>query len=111
MSMELVALGERLSALKLNPNALPTLDIMCDGLIWYDERISNLDDIQMGYLRWIFRYRTSLILGNEDLTLKSKWDDLRRVCPGWIGFNAARCSANDNLASIYHESEDNLLGD
>ena len=98
-------LAEQLRLQRMAPDAEPFLELMSDGFVWSDERLHGLSTEEMGNLRAIFRFRTSLITEQTDSRFEKLWDELRKLCPEWIGFHISRCSPNETLASRYRSSK------
>src|SRR5258707_8470723 len=93
-----------LADLKLDPSAKPFYDIMSGGLIWSDEKLPlGLSAEQLGCLRAVFRFRTSLIEGTPDSRFQTLWNVLKERCPGWIGFAPSRCSPTLELRETLHK--------
>lgn len=93
-----------LAALKIDPVAKVFYDLMTDALIWADERPPfDLTAEQMGCLRAIFRFRTSLITSTPDTRFYNLWDTLKAKCPQWIGFTPSRCSPTAQLIETYQK--------
>lgn len=82
----------------------PRYDIMSDGLFWDDElppRSQRKPARVFQMLRFVFRYRTSLILGVPDKRFEEVWDYASSLFPGWVGFNPSRCQCDVDLAEVY----------
>jgi len=94
----------QLKILKKDSSAVPFFDLMSGGFIWSDEKLRGLPTNEMGCLRAIFRYRTSLIVQEPDTRFQSLWSDLKDKYPEWIGFNPSRCLPNEDLVARYRES-------
>ena len=56
-----------------DPDATPFYDLMSAGLIWTDEKPNGLLPEGHFCLRWLFRYRTSLIEGSADDRCAEAW--------------------------------------
>lgn len=104
-------LYKRLLELEMDVNAVPVLDVLCDAFVWSDERIYEITDDELVFLRRIFKYRTSVLVGEERVDLKPFWNELRNACPGWIGFRFERCFPSESLSSRYRGLGQELLGD
>jgi len=91
---QLRAIAGRLAALRPSPTAAVFYELMSDALVWDDE----IPDLNAGgagefhCLRFIFRYRTTLILDRPDERFRGHWDEAGRLFPAWPGFDAARRS-------------------
>src|SRR5215813_628912 len=93
---QLDSLIPMLLKLKRDPSSEPFYDMMSDALVWEDEMLfAGLSAEQMGCLRTIFRYRTSLIVGSPDQRFQQLWKLLTAKCPQWIGFSPSRCTPSD----------------
>lgn len=90
-----------LRTLEKDNNASPFFDHTSGAFIWSDEKVRGLGANEMGCLRAIFRYRTSLIVHEPDPRFESLWADLKGKYPDRIGFDPARCSPNDDLVKRY----------
>ena len=99
---QLDSLVPLLGRLNLDPEADVMLDMMSGGLVWEDEQLfEGLSVEQMGCLRAIFYFRTSLILGKHDQSIEQLWKKLRLRCPQWIGFAPSRCEPSADLIRLY----------
>jgi len=84
----------------------PTYDLMSDAIYWPDElpEIKHCKPVEAFHaLRWVLRYRTSLILGSPEDKREIAWQFAKSSFPQWIGFTANRCEENEELAEIYEE--------
>jgi hypothetical protein len=98
------SLASRLSTLRADPAAEIFHELMSDALVWSDERVLGLTAEEMGCLRGILRYRTSLIVGIPDTRFEHLWKLLKAECPDWIGFSPARCNPSEELHARYKRS-------
>ena len=101
------ALIPRLQSLKKDEGATPFFDCLSGAFVWSDERIFGLNTNEMGCLRAIFRYRTNLIVREQDLRFELLWNQLKQKCPAWIGFDPVRCSPDAELMAKYLEIRKN----
>jgi hypothetical protein len=88
------AIAGRMRALRPAPEASVFYELMSDALVWSDE-IPDLDTGGAGEfhcLRFVFRYRTTLIIGRPDERFRCHWDEANRLFPEWPGFDARRRS-------------------
>ena len=97
------SLISKLRTLDRDKSAEITYDIMCGALIWSDEKVIDLTAGEMGCLRALFRFRTSIITDEPDERFRELWDKLRAKYPDWIGFDPSRSQANEDLARLYHQ--------
>jgi hypothetical protein len=94
-----------LSKLKFDPMAEVFHELMSDALVWTDEQIQGLTVEQMGCLRALLRYRTSLIVETPDTRFERLWKLLKVKYPKWIGFTSFRCTPSKGLQDIYRSSK------
>jgi hypothetical protein len=90
---------------KANESLEPEYEMMSGAFIWKDEcpDLPELSKDEVGCLRSIWRYRTSLATGIEDNRFSEMWALLKRQSPNWIGFSDSRCTYSDKLARRYLE--------
>src|ERR1017187_6856383 len=91
------SLVSKLRILKRDVSAGIFFDLMIGALVWTDEKITDLTAEEMGCLRAIFRFRTSIIANEPDERFRNLWNRLRAAYPEWIGFDPPRCQADENL--------------
>ena len=72
-------------------------------LMWSDEKLSDLSSEELGCLRGILRFRTSLIIGQPDTRFQNLWKLLEEKCPTWIGLDPSRCAASRELIALYNK--------
>jgi hypothetical protein len=75
-----------------SPEAKMFYELLSDSLIWTDE-IPEVSTEQVGglrSLRFVFRYRTSLMLGKPEERFRPFWDEALSLFPAWPGFDADR---------------------
>ncbi len=98
---QLRAIAERMRALKPAPGASVFYELMSDSLVWSDEipDLASGDVRPFHCLRFVFRYRTTLILGRPDMRYGRFWEEARKLFPEWPGFEAPRQSAD--LRPVY----------
>jgi len=93
-----------LRTLKRDPSAGVFYDVMSGALVWTDEKLfERLSSEQMGCLRGIFHYRTSLLKGAPEGRYEALWNRLKARYPDWIGFSASRCTPSRELLALYAE--------
>jgi hypothetical protein len=92
---QLQAIAVRMRELKPAPGASVFYELMSDALVWSDE-IPDLEsgDVRAFHcLRFVFRYRTTLIIGLPDPQFRLYWEAALKLFPTWPGFEAKRQSA------------------
>jgi hypothetical protein len=100
------SLVRRLCTVTVDPSAEVVYDLMSGALIWSDEKISGLTAEEMGCLRAVLRYRTSLIVGQPDERFRDLWAELNVKYPEWIGFSVDRCQSSEALLKLYSKHKD-----
>jgi hypothetical protein len=98
---QLCAIADRMRELKPAPGASVFYELMSDALVWSDE-IPDLDSGNMREfhcLRFVFRFRTTLLLGAPDERFREFWEVANKLFPQWPGFEERRQSAD--LRPVY----------
>jgi hypothetical protein len=87
-----------------------TYDILSGALLWSDE----LPDFRLlrkvphwSILRFVLRFRMTLILGQPDEELREYWDKARQLFPQWPGFSVDRRSPELHLIARAMEADAN----
>lgn len=83
------------------PFARPHYDAMSDALVWRDELVAALPEDQLGALRYLFRFRMTLVLGAPNEELRPLWRRAQELFPEWVGFSERRASPSAGLVEIY----------
>ncbi len=89
---QLAAIAPRMRDLKPAPQASVFYELMSDALVWSDE-IPDLEtgDVRVYHcLRFVFRYRTTLMLNAPDERFRALWEEARKLFPDWPGFDPRR---------------------
>jgi hypothetical protein len=89
---QLRTIADRMRQLKPVPGATVFYELMSDALVWSDE-IPNLetgDVSDFHCLRFVFRFRTTLMMGKPDERFRSLWDEANTLFPNWPGFDPRR---------------------
>ncbi len=89
------AIADRLRQLKPAPDATVFYELTSDALVWSDE-IPDLDtgDVsEFHCLRYVFRFRTTLMMGTPDERFRGLWEEAAKCFPEWPGFDPARRAA------------------
>jgi hypothetical protein len=79
-------------ALSRLPDAKMFYELLSDSLVWTDE-IPEVSTEQVGglrSLRFVFRYRTSLMLGTPEDRYRPYWEEAQSLFPAWPGFDLDR---------------------
>lgn len=83
-----------------DPASSPVYEGLSDSLLWEDEFNGlgtqlvrrKIDPGVANVLRFLLRYRTTVILGEPDEKLQRAWEEGYRLFPNWPGFAPERCS-------------------
>jgi hypothetical protein len=80
-----------------SPESTFTYDLLSGGILWPDE----FPDFRVlrtvrnwGVVRFLLRFRTTLILGHPDEELRPCWDRGQELFPSWPGFDPHRRSTS-----------------
>ena len=81
----------------------PVYDVMSDAFVWRDELIDfkHLSSSEVGALRALGRFRTSLITSIADTRFQDLWVNFKDLAPDWIGFATNRTKYSEKLADEY----------
>ena len=72
--------------------------VLADALYWSDELPKGLEKDCENALRFVLRYRSSVIVGRPEVEYEAIWLAARKLFPKWIGFLEKRSTANQRLA-------------
>jgi hypothetical protein len=98
---QLRAIADRMRELKPAADASVFYELMSDALVWSDE-IPDLDTgavRDFHCLRFVFRYRTTVIIGAPDPRYQGYWEEAGQLFPDWPGFDSRRQAAD--LRPVY----------
>jgi hypothetical protein len=91
--------------------AVLSYDLLADALVWSDEfpppRKDRLGDITS--IRVLLRYRTSILLGKPDTSLKLYWDWALKMFPNWAALCPERLKPTEEIVKFYEEHK--IMGD
>ena len=103
-SFELIA--DALNRLRRRQDAQVSYDLLSDALVWSDEfpTVSALEfNERFSNIRFLFRYRTTLILQSPDEQYESLWNLAGSLFPNWPGFADDRCQSSQQLIDLFHQ--------
>ena len=94
-------IADLMRELSRSPDAKMFYELLSDSLIWTDEipEVGAEKVAGLRALRYVFRYRTSLMLGVPEKRFLHYWEEAQALFPGWPGFDPERRSAD--LQSVY----------
>jgi hypothetical protein len=98
---ELRKFASVLNALAVGEDPQPVYEVMSDALVWPDELPTDppIAANELWPLRFVWHYRTSLILAAPRDTCQTYWIAGQRLFPKWPGFDPRRQSTG--LRPIY----------
>jgi len=79
-------------------------DLMSDAIVWEDE-IPTLFIGDSLVIRLLFRYRTTVLLGNPDRELECYWRHGQSLFPEWPGFNPSRNRPSQELLKFLENAK------
>jgi hypothetical protein len=101
-------IAEDMKRLQRSEHAVVRYELLSGSLVWSDE-FPKGTKVNTDCLRFLFRYRTSLILGEPDKPYEVFWKEAQRHFPEWIGFALDRTSRSSELAAFYIRERDRAL--
>jgi hypothetical protein len=93
-------IARKLNAMKSEAQAECFFELMSGGLMWTDERLWPLDADELGALRILLNYRTSLILENPRSEFEGLWNFAVSLAPQWPGFLPERREPRSDLLAL-----------
>lgn len=98
---QLTHISATFNALRVTLGAKVSYDAASDALVWSDELPppGQFRVRELWCIRPLLRYRTSLILAQQEDQHRAAWESARRLFPSWAGFEPSR--NNRELADIY----------
>ncbi len=106
MSIDLNAEIDRLTpimnSLRQRDGANYEYHLMSDAFIWDDE-MSSAEIEDDTALRYLLRFRTSMLIGKPIDALKPNWEYARSKWPNWAGFSSERCTYSEEMKREYDD--------
>jgi hypothetical protein len=85
-------IADQMDGIHASPEAQIGYDVLSDAITWSDEYPRDLagrmEDFEC--LKILLRYRTSVLTGDPDESLRYYWDRAMELFPNWAGFDPAR---------------------
>lgn len=102
MNAEITRLASVMNDLKSHEDSLRKYHMMSGAFVWDDEMPSVVigEDVA---LRYLLRFRTSLLIGSPIESLRPNWEFAKIMWPNWPGFSAERCEYSETLKCEYDE--------
>jgi len=100
----LAGIGGKMEGLSKRENAEFGYHGLADAVYWDDEIPNDLSEDADNGLRFILRYRTTVLLGEPDAQWARFWEKGKASFPDWIGFSPDRIAPNDAISEFYKES-------
>ena len=94
-----------------SPVATPFYELMSGGLVWSDEKITDVPSEVIWALRPLFAYRASLIVGAPEEKWRPYWNECRTLFPRWVGFHPDRQRQAPELIVLLKKGEAAMLRD
>jgi hypothetical protein len=105
---DLPKIADDMKRLQRSEQPVVRYELLSGSLVWSDE-FPKGTTVNTDCLRFVLRYRTSLILGESDKPYEIFWDEARRHFPEWIGFAPDRTSQSSELAAFYVREKERAL--
>ena len=106
MNAEIERLAPFLWSIKKQESADVEYRIFSDAFVWSDEIPDEPigDDLALKYL---LRYRTSLLIGQPIAELESYWEAAKIAWQGWPGLSPERCQYSVDFKEKYDDIQAN----
>src|SRR4051794_32197583 len=92
---DLPNIADDMKRLNRDEQAVVRFELLSGSLVWSDE-FPKGTKANTHCLRFVFRHRTSLIVGESDKPYEIFWSEAKRHFPEWIGFAPDRTHQNVN---------------
>jgi hypothetical protein len=105
--LALSSIAPLMGRLARSPDAAFLYDKLSGGILWQDE-FPDLRALRTmrnwSVIRFLFRFRTTLILGEPDDELRPCWEKAQQLFPSWPGFDPQRRSPELSAAVLEAEA-------
>ena len=92
-----------------SPAATPFYELMSGGLVWTDERDTDVPSEVIWALRPLFAHRASLIKGVPDTKWLAYWATCIVIFPRWIGFLPERAKPTAQRIALLNRGQEDML--
>jgi hypothetical protein len=93
--------GNMMIGCRYDRNAVIKFHLLADAIYWTDEIPPDLDSFSGNCLRFVLRFRTSLIVEQPDERCRRYWETALSQFSNWIGFRDERCRPSEALKAKY----------
>jgi len=107
LKVEIKRIATLLDELRKADDATYEYQGVCDALVWSDELPSKRLDDELA-IRYLFQYRTSVILGEPIESIEPYWIIARSSFPNWPGFSTERCQKSESLSAHIQDARAKL---
>jgi hypothetical protein len=108
---QLASIAGDMRRMRRSNSATVAYSLLADALYWSDEIPILPDDKSDDVLRFLLRYRTTLILGKPNDALEPYWAEALRQFPTWVGFEESRRTPGPKLQAVYHARKEQAMKD
>lgn len=96
---------------KKSAKAALSYSVLADALYWSDEIPQFDDTVADDLVRFLLRYRTTLVLGHPQKALEPYWNEALRQFPEWIGFDSCRRASSPELQKAHKQFKDRAMAE
>ncbi|HZZ73558.1 MAG TPA: hypothetical protein VFE24_14995 [Pirellulales bacterium] len=108
---QLAAISTDMNNVRLRTDAVLQYNLVADGIAWSDEYPSGMAGRTKDFevLKLLFRYRTTLLVGEPFEPFRQYWFRALELFPDWAGFAPKRLIPSDELIDFYKTRKDRDL--
>ncbi len=107
---DLSLIAPAMESLTKSDHSTPFLERLSGSIVWRDE-LPKSAPVSMDCLRFVFKYRTGLLIGKPQPKLEAFWQQARKRFPLWIGFSPERVARSEELAEFYRRERRRPCGE
>lgn len=104
-------MAARMGRVAKSAEATVCYSVLADALYWSDEIPEFEDALADDLLRFLLRYRTTLLLGGPNPALEVYWNEAVRQFPQWVGFEPSRQTPTPALKKAYKQLKDKAMAE